>query len=248
MYRIPDDERIFPHPSHAEPSGLLGVGGDLHPERLMLAYANGIFPWYSEGQPILWFSPDPRCVLLPDQLRIGRSLRKSIARKGFQISMDTAFDEVIHACKHTSRPGQDGTWITEEMRSAYIRLHELGHAHSVEVRSDGELVGGLYGVALGRLFAGESMFSRASDASKTALVWLVRQLQCWGYEMIDAQVHTHTLERLGAVEVDRSEYLSRLPSLINGGGRVGHWSFDEGFHPLDQRTARASCDSDIAPT
>lgn len=233
VYRIPDDEHAFPHPSLAEPSGLLGVGGDLAPERLLLAYANGIFPWYSEGQPILWFSPDPRCVLPPAELRIGRSLKKTLRKSAFRVTMDTAFSDVISACKHTSRPGQEGTWITEEMRDAYVDLHRMGHAHSVEVWLGEELVGGLYGVALGKLFAGESMFSRASDASKTGLVWLVRQLEQWGFGLVDAQVHTDTLARMGAVEVPRSEYLASIGPLVAGGGRVGVWSFEDGFDPLD---------------
>ena len=233
VYRIPEEEHLFPHPSLAEPSGLLGVGGDLHPERLMLAYANGIFPWYSEGQPILWFSPDPRCVLVPSNLHIGRSLRKTLRNKGFRVTMDRAFREVIGACKHTPRPDQEGTWITQDMREAYVRLHELGHAHSVEVWAEDRLVGGLYGVAIGRVFAGESMFSHVSDASKTALVWLVRQLSIWGFELIDAQVYTPTLNRMGAVEIDRSHYLDRLTSLMSDDFRTGQWSFDPGFHPLD---------------
>jgi len=147
--------------------------------------------------------------------------------------MDSAFSDVIGACKHTPRPGQEGTWITQDMREAYIRLHGLGHAHSVEVWSEDRLVGGLYGVAIGRVFAGESMFSHVSDASKTALVWLVRQLGIWGFELIDAQVHTPTLDRMGAVEIDRSHYLDRLTSLMGDEIRTGQWSFDRGFHPLD---------------
>lgn len=233
VYRIPEDDHVFPHASLAEPSGLLGVGGDLHPDRLRLAYANGIFPWYSEGQPILWFSPDPRCVLVPKALRIGRSLRKTIRKGELRVTMDTAFPSVIESCKTIPRPDQDGTWITTAMREAYTVLHRMGHAHSVEVWRGDRLVGGLYGVAMGRMFAGESMFSTVSDASKVALVWLVRQLECWGFELIDAQVHTPTLERMGAKEVDRADYLKRLASMIDGESRVGGWAFDEGFHPLD---------------
>lgn len=231
VYRIPEDEFIFPRPELAASNGLLGVGGDLHPERLLLAYANGIFPWYSEGQPILWFSPDPRCILVPDQLHIGRSLRKVLKKKVYRVTLDTAFSSVIDACKQTPRPGQDGTWITAEMRAAYCALHERGHAHSVEVWLGDDLVGGLYGVSLGGLFAGESMFSRKSDASKTGLVWLVRQLHCWGFGLVDAQVKTDTLARLGAVECSREAYLERLSELIALPGRVGPWSFDEDFEP-----------------
>jgi len=233
VYRIPDDELIFPNPSEAEPSGLLGVGGDLRPRRLLLAYANGIFPWYSDGQPILWFSPDPRCVLEPAKLHIGRSLRKSIKKRHFDVRMDTNFEAVIDGCKATPRPGQEGTWITADMRNAYIRLHELGYAHSVEVWDGEDLVGGLYGVAIGGLFAGESMFSHASDASKTALVWLVRQLERWGFGLIDAQVHTHTLEKMGAEEISRENYLEQISTLIDRASRPGPWSFDGDLDPLD---------------
>jgi len=232
VYRIPRDDFVFPDPSLAEPSGLLGVGGDLRPERLMLAYANGIFPWYSEGQPILWFSPDPRCVLAADSLHIGRSLKKVLRKGTFHVTLDTAFDRVIDACKQAPRPGQTGTWITAEMRQAYCALHAIGHAHSVEVWLDDQLVGGLYGVAIGGFFAGESMFSSASDASKIGLVWLVRQLNEWGFEIIDAQIRTDTLERMGAVEIDRTEYLQSLKTLVMKPGRVGVWHFDPGFDPL----------------
>lgn len=233
VYRIPEDELIFPNPVEADPSGLLGVGGDLRPRRLLLAYANGIFPWYSEGQPVLWFSPDPRCVLEPAKLHIGRSLRKSIKKGRFDVRLDTSFEAVIDECKHTPRPGQEGTWITDDMRNAYVRLHELGFAHSVEAWDGETLVGGLYGVAIGGLFAGESMFSHASDASKTALVWLVRQLDRWGFGLIDAQVHTHTLEHMGAEEISRAAYLERIGTLIDRESRPGPWSFDEGMDPLD---------------
>ena len=232
VYRIPNEEMVFPHPELSEPSGLLGVGGDLRPERLLLAYANGIFPWYSEGQPILWFSPDPRCVLEPSRLHVGRSLRKVIRNGRFRVSLDTAFERVIDACKETPRPGQDGTWITDEMRTAYCRLHGMGHAHSVEVWLDEKLVGGLYGVALGQLFAGESMFSHASNASKTGLVWLVRQLETWGFALVDAQIHTDTLERMGATEIPRSDYLDRISALVSGSGRIGPWTFDAHFDPF----------------
>lgn len=233
MYRIPEDDVIFPDPAEAEEGGLLGVGGDLRPERLLLAYANGIFPWYNEGQPILWFSPDPRCILEPGSLHVGRSLRKTLRKTRFRVTLDTQFEAVIRACKDTPRPGQDGTWITRDMEEAYCRLHRLGFAHSVEVWLGEELVGGLYGVALGRLFAGESMFSRASDASKTGLVWLIKQLHRWNFELVDAQVRTDTLAKMGAVEVARQDYLARLPSLVAHPGRVGVWCFDEGFSPLD---------------
>lgn len=232
VYRIPVDEVIFPNPRDADESGLLGVGGDLRPERLLLGYANGIFPWYSEGQPILWFSPDPRCVLDPSDLHIGRSLRKTLKKSSFRVTLDTAFEAVISNCKLTPRPGQQGTWITKDMEAAYIRLHELGYAHSVEVWEGEVMVGGLYGVSLGGLFAGESMFSHSSDASKTGLIWLVRQLHRWGYGLVDAQVHTDTLARMGAIEIDRATYLERISGLVRQPGRQGTWSFDPDFTPL----------------
>lgn len=225
VYRIPD-ELIFPDPRLAEPGGLLGVGGDLRPERLLLAYREGIFPWYSQGQPILWFSPDPRFVLYPDDLHIGRTLSRLLKRHRFTLTMDTDFAAVIGQCQQAPRAGQDGTWITEEMRSAYIALHHLGHAHSIEVREDGELVGGLYGVAMGQIFAGESMFSRADGASKVALVALVQQLKAWGYQLIDSQVHTDTLAAMGATEISRAEYLRTLKTLINAPGKHGPWKLE----------------------
>jgi len=225
VYRIPE-ELVFPHPALAEPGGLLGVGGDLQPERLLLAYRSGIFPWYSDGQPILWFSPDPRFVLYPDMLHIGRTLKRLLKRHPFTLTMDTDFAGVIARCQQIPRPGQDGTWITEEMRQAYQVLHEQGHAHSVEVRMDGELVGGLYGVAVGQLFAGESMFSTVDGASKVALVSLVHQLKLWGYRLIDSQVHTETLAALGALEISREEYLTRLSDLVSASGRPGPWRLE----------------------
>ena len=231
VFRIPD-EHLFPHPSLAEPDGLLGVGGDLAVGRLMLAYANGIFPWYNQGQPILWFSPDPRFVLEPDDLHVGRSLRKRIRRRDYEIRLDSAFAEVIRGCKESYRPGQRGTWITPDMEAAYCELHRMGHAHSAEAWVDGELVGGLYGVALGGLFSGESMFARRSDASKVAFVWLVRQLQAWGFTLIDCQVRTDHLARFGGSELPRQRYLNRLRELIHQPGRRGPWRLDDGFSPL----------------
>jgi len=231
VFRIPE-EHIFPHPSLAEPDGLLGVGGDLHPARLLLAYANGIFPWYNAGQPILWFSPDPRYVLQPSSLHVGRSLKKRIRRGDYEIRLDTAFEQVIRACRESARPGQRGTWITDDMEQAYITLHQMGYAHSAEAWKDGELVGGLYGVGLGSMFSGESMFARASDASKVAFVWLTRQLQAWGTELIDCQVRTDHLERFGATDMPRQAYLDSLRTLINSPSRPGPWTLDPGFDPL----------------
>jgi leucyl/phenylalanyl-tRNA--protein transferase len=225
IFRL-DRRLIFPPAELAEPSGLLAVGGDLRPERLILAYQSGIFPWYSEGQPILWHSPDPRTVLLPADLHVGRSLAKTLRRGRFTFRLDTAFAAVMSACGEAPRPGQDGTWITDDMRFAYVRLHELGVAHSVEAYQGDALVGGLYGVALGGAFFGESMFARVDDASKAAFVTLVRQLQRWGFDLIDCQVYTHHLARFGAVAWPRARYLEALATSLALPHRKGRWTFD----------------------
>ncbi len=188
----------FPPPGEAEPDGLLAVGGDLQPRRLLLAYSLGIFPWYEEGLPILWHSPNPRTVLLPGELKVSRSLRKTLRNPPYELSLDRGFERVIRACAETPRPDQDGTWITPEMLDAYVRLHELGFAHSVEAWEGGELVGGLYGVSLGACFFGESMFAAKRDASKLAFVALVRLLQRWRFQLVDCQVHSEHLSRFGA--------------------------------------------------
>lgn len=193
----------------AEPNGLLAVGGSLTPRRLLQAYRHGIFPWYSEGQPVLWWSPDPRMVLYPGDLRISRSLRKTLAATAFRVTFDHAFERVIRACA-AARGDEAGTWITEEMVAAYCRLHQLGHAHSVEVWCGEELVGGLYGVAIGRVFFGESMFHRRRDASKIALVRLVEALRTAGVEVIDCQVASAHLASLGAVEIPRRKFIVEL--------------------------------------
>lgn len=228
IFRIPR-QHIFPDPSLAEPTGLLGVGGDLDPERLLLAYRSGIFPWYSRGQPILWWSPDPRNVLYTSELSVPRSLAKRIRQRRFRITLDHAFEEVITSCGRIERPEQEGTWITSEMNRAYAQLHALGYAHSVEAWEGDELVGGLYGVAIGKLYAGESMFSLRPDASKVAFVHLARQLARWEYPLIDCQVHTAHLERFGAREIPRADYLEHCEALGKIPGRVGHWQFDEDF-------------------
>lgn len=188
-----------------DPNGLLAVGGQLTPPWLLAAYRRGIFPWYSDDQPILWWSPSPRCVVFPDRFHIGRSLRKALRRGGFQVTFDRAFEAVVDACR-SSRLDAEGTWITEEMRDAYIHMHRLGYAHSVETWRDGKLVGGLYGIALGRVFFGESMFHRATDASKVAFVHLVRQLESWGCPLVDCQVGNPHLFSLGAMEVPRADF------------------------------------------
>ena len=207
------------------PSGLLAAGADLSPERLLRAYRLGIFPWFSEGEPILWWSPDPRTVLFPHELKLSRSLRKTLRKSLYQVRADTAFEQVMEGCSQP-RPNQSGTWITENMKQAYCTLHALGVAHSVETWHDGQLVGGLYGIALGRMFYGESMFSRMSDASKTALAALVHQLDAWGFGLIDCQMHTPLLASFGAREIPRSEFTRHVAELVNYADVPGPWDFD----------------------
>lgn len=206
-----DRDQAFPAVNQAldEPNGLLAVGGCLSPRRLQNAYRQGVFPWYSMGEPILWWSPDPRLVLWPEQLVVSRSLRKLFGRNAFRFSFDRAFDAVLDACAEP-RAYASGTWITPSMKQAYGDLHRLGIAHSFEAWQDGALVGGLYGVAIGRVFYGESMFHRVSNASKVAFAWAVEVLQHWDYALIDCQVHTPHLERFGAVEIPRAEFVGLL--------------------------------------
>lgn len=222
VYRL-SRELVFPDPNEAEPSGLLAVGGDLGGARLLLAYSMGIFPWYGEGQPILWWSPDPRCVLDPDDFHVSRRLRRVLNQGRFDVTFDTDFRGVIRACASVDRDGQDGTWITPEMERAYVRLHDAGLAHSAECRRGGELVGGIYGVALGRGFFGESMFHRAADASKVALAGLVERLAGWGFHFIDAQVTTSHMLSLGAREVPRKVFLASLVDALRHPTRRGSW-------------------------
>jgi len=206
-------ELSFPHPNQADENGIVAFGGDLSPSRLMLAYRSGIFPWYSAGDPILWWSPDPRLILNLEDFKLRKSLRKRL--KQFEIRFDTAFGEVIRACAATPRPGQKGSWILPEIVEAYEELHAMGYAHSVEAWQDGKLVGGLYGVAVGGMFCGESMFAHVNDASKAAFAALVEHLKSRGFEMIDAQVPTEHLKSLGAIEVDREYFLDRLSLLAS---------------------------------
>jgi leucyl/phenylalanyl-tRNA---protein transferase len=224
-----DERLVFPPPQLADPDGLLAVGGDLRPERLVLAYSSGIFPWPTEGFPLLWHSPDPRFVLEAHALHVPRSLQRILKRPPYRASLDQSFRAVIEACAETSRPGQKGTWITEEMVEAFCRLHELGFAHSSEAWEGEELVGGLYGVSLGGAFFGESMFARRPDASKLAFVKLVRQLSAWGIDLIDAQVHTAHLERFGASHWPRERYLRALKRALDEPTRRGRWRFDAPF-------------------
>ena len=215
---------LFPPPRLAADGGLLAVGGDLTPERLLLAYRQGIFPWFSEGEPILWWSPDPRFVLFPDHLRISRNMQRILRKGVFAVTFDTVFADVVTACREQRRRGE-GTWITPEMVSAYIRLHQLGLAHSVEAWREGRLVGGLYGVSLGRCFFGESMFSRVANASKVALVTLVGKLAVRGFQVIDCQVYTEHLRRLGAEPIPRESFLALLDRTLAAPTFRGSWRF-----------------------
>ena len=209
----PDPTR-FPAIDETDEDGIIAVGGDLSPERLVQAYKRGIFPWYSEGLPILWHCPDPRFVLDPAELHVPKSLRKTMKRGVFEVRLDTSFEAVIDACAKTRRPGQRGTWITRDMRKAYVRLHSLGIAHSAEAWSEGQLVGGLYGVRVARFFAGESMFHTATDASKVALVALVERLRAEGVRLLDVQWLTPHLSSLGAIAIPRDDYLRQLAEAV----------------------------------
>ena len=223
-----DDNQPFPDPELAlrDPDGLLALGGNLSPRRLLRAYRQGIFPWYCPGQPILWWSPDPRMILFPERIKISRSLRKVLKKQLFLVTMDTAFNIVIQRCSEP-RAEQTGSWITPEMAVAYKRLHRLGHAHCVETWHQGKLVGGLYGVAIGQVFYGESMFTRRPDASKVALVYLCTQLQRWGFSLIDCQMHTAHLIRMGAEDIPRSTFIKLLNRYCTAPDRSGCWRFDD---------------------
>jgi leucyl/phenylalanyl-tRNA--protein transferase len=208
-----DNDLKFPPVHLAEPDGLLALGGDLSPERLLLAYRSGIFPWY-EGDIILWWSPDPRFVLFPENLKISKSIKPLLNRNAFEFTTNKAFDKVINFCKQTKRPGQEGTWITDEVEKAYCQLHKLGHAHSAEVWKEGVLVGGLYGIKIGPVFFGESMFSQVSNASRYAFTKYVQLLQQEGILLIDCQVHTPYLESMGAGMIERAAFVKKLAKLI----------------------------------
>jgi len=220
------DEPIFPPPDYADPSGLLAVGGDLSSERLLEAYRLGIFPWYSDDQPILWWSPDPRLTLDLKDFKISRSLGKTLRKGLFNVTFDCAFEEVIRACASVPRETQSGTWITAEMQEAYINLHGLGYAHSVESWLGAKLAGGLYGVSLGKAFFGESMFHLKSDASKVALATLVAKLKSWDFHFIDSQMTTDHMLNLGAKELSRRVFLKRLQSALRHPTKRGRWRLE----------------------
>jgi leucyl/phenylalanyl-tRNA--protein transferase len=214
-----------------EPNGLLCAGGDLSPARILEAYRQGIFPWFSAGEPILWWSPDPRMVLFPGEFRISRSLRRTLREGAYEVRLDSAFAQVIRACAETPRRGQPGTWITREMQQAYRRLHELGHAHSVETWVGDRLVGGLYGLAIGGMFYGESMFAHATDASKIAAAHLACFLETHGFGMIDCQMRTAHLASLGAREIPRDDFLARLRALTATETPPARWPVDGASQP-----------------
>ena len=216
----------------SEPNGLLCAGGDLTPQRLLEAYRQGIFPWYAKGEPILWWSPDPRMVLVPREFKLSRSLHRTLRAGRYQIRLDSDFPAVIRSCANTRRKSQNGTWITTEMQSVYIALHELGYAHSVEAWVDGVLVGGLYGLAIGKMFYGESMFSHVSDASKIALAHLAHYLDVQGFGLIDCQMNTSHLASLGAREIPRAAFVARLQELT-ANATHGRWPLDAASRDWD---------------
>jgi leucyl/phenylalanyl-tRNA---protein transferase len=227
MVRLHRHDLGFPPVEQASPEGLLAVGGDLRPERLLEAYRHGIFPWYNEGEPILWWSPDPRAVLFPEKLHVSRSLKRTLRSNMFTVTLDTSFRAVMEQCAGP-RPQypEGGTWITGDMLDAYTRLHELGYAHSVETWHNGRLVGGLYGVAIGGAFFAESMFTRVDDASKVSLVRLVRQLQAWGFRLIDCQQSSPHVKRFCAEEIPRREFIAQLTEAVELPDRPEPWHFD----------------------
>lgn len=229
-----DPAAPFPPAGRAlrEPNGLLAMGGDLSPERLLNAYRHGIFPWYSAGEPILWWCPDPRMVFDTDAFALPSRFRRQLRSSRWQVRADSAFEQVIAACATSPRPGQDGTWITDEMRAAYVGLHRLGHAHSVEVFDGERLVGGIYGVAVGRMFFGESMFSARPGGSKLALAALARRLHHWGWPLIDAQVDNPHLRSLGAESWPRRQFLEQVQALVDQPGREGSWREAFGVQPV----------------
>lgn len=227
VFLLHEDDVAFPDPRFADPSGVVAVGGDVRPDRLLAAYSRGIFPWPHEDYPLLWHSPPQRFVLRPAELRINRSLAKAIRKQPFEIRLDSAFAQVIRHCQETPRPGQDGTWLTDELRAAFTELHRRGWAHSAEAWQDGELVGGLYGLGIGGMFCGESMFATADNASKIALATLCRQLARWQFRLLDAQVETPHLAALGAKMMPRNAFLAEVARATAMPIPPGPWRLDE---------------------
>ena len=229
VFYLSENKQTFPPPFLADQTGLLAVGGDLSVQRLITAYSAGIFPWYNDDEPILWWSPDPRLVLFPDEIHISRSLAKAIRKNVYEISVDKAFRDVITKCRDVHTETKSGTWLVDEMLDAYVLLHELGYAHSVEAWKDEELVGGLYGVSIGKCFFGESMFSTVDNSSKVAFAVFTKWLATMGFEMIDCQVATKYLSSFGAREISRKEFLGLLSKTVVKPGIIGRWTslFDE---------------------
>lgn len=219
-----NEELSFPDPSYADEDGLLAIGGDLSPERLLTAYTNGIFPWPTTDYALLWYCPDPRPILLPHDFRVSKSLRQSLRNKSFEVRFDTCFNEVINNCAGVSRGHETGTWILPEVKEAYTSLHEMGFAHSVETFRNGKLVGGLYGLSIGGTFFGESMFHTEPDASKVALYHLVERIKAWKFDFIDIQQYTSHLASLGAIEIMRTDFLYRLHKSIQKPTILGSWT------------------------
>ncbi|MDA3891234.1 MAG: leucyl/phenylalanyl-tRNA--protein transferase [Salinivirgaceae bacterium] len=225
VYQLPK-EALFPHPSEAVDDGLLAIGGDLAPERLVAAYASGIFPWYGDNDPILWWSPNPRLVLYPEKFKVSKSLKQTLKKQPFDIRIDFAFDEVIESCSKIPRKGQDGTWITSEMIEAFKQMHKIGLAHSIETWEGNKLVGGLYGLSLGNVFFGESMFHKRKDASKIAFYYLSQLCKKWCFAFIDCQVTNPHLLTLGAQEITRDNFLDELAMSMEKQTQQGIWEFD----------------------
>jgi leucyl/phenylalanyl-tRNA--protein transferase len=234
IYMLTDELR-FPAPEGASPEGIVAIGGDFRAERLLLGYAQGIFPWPSEGLPLLWFSPDPRFALEPAHAHLPRSLRKRLRKGDFEVRFDSAFSETIRACAGKRRPGQRGTWITQDLITGYERLHRLGYAHSIEAWADGELAGGLYGVGLGKIFFGESMFANLADASKVAFAVLLGHLAAWDFRLVDCQVHTDHLERFGARAWPRAEFLRALRAAVSEEHMCRQWHVELSMEQVLER-------------
>lgn len=224
IYELDPYHMAFPPADHANPDGLLAVGGELREDWLLTAYANGIFPWFSEDEPIMWWSPDPRFVLYPREVKVQKSMRPYLNNSAYEFKLDSAFEQVIDICAKIPRQGQNGTWITEHMKSAYIDLHKIGMAHSAEIWKDGKLIGGLYGVSIGKAFFGESMFSFESNASKLALIRLCDWLAMRSFMVVDCQIFTEHLNSMGAQHISRNEFLDLLDNAMDGDTLIGSWA------------------------